>query len=125
MILTLPITPVAWQRVQRGRYGQSFVPTKTRVFKSTIARLAAAGGLRPRTGPVSLRVIFYLPRPKRPKAERPMTRPDVDNYVKAVLDGLNGVAWHDDSQVVTLHAEKHYTLTGKPYLELEILDLIG
>jgi crossover junction endodeoxyribonuclease RusA len=30
------------------------------------------------------------------------SRADVDNLAKAVLDGLNGVAWKDDSQVVEL-----------------------
>lgn len=29
-------------------------------------------------------------------------RGDLDNYVKTVLDALNGVAWKDDSQVVRI-----------------------
>ncbi len=40
---------------------------------------------------------------------RPVTkRPDLDNVVKAVKDGLNGVAWRDDSQVAELIARKVY-----------------
>ncbi len=27
-------------------------------------------------------------------------RGDIDNYIKTILDALNGVAWRDDSQVV-------------------------
>ena len=35
-------------------------------------------------------------------------KPDVDNIVKAILDGLNGVAYTDDKQVVCLNIYKQY-----------------
>ena len=34
------------------------------------------------------------------------SRPDVDNIAKAVMDGLNGVAFHDDSQITTIITAK-------------------
>lgn len=40
---------------------------------------------------------------------RPTTKPDIDNVIKAVLDGLNGVAYADDSQVVEISASKCYS----------------
>ncbi len=49
---------------------------------------------QPLTGPVALGVKFYFSR--RPG--------DLDNYVKAISDGLNGIAWQDDRQVVKLFA---------------------
>ena len=39
---------------------------------------------------------------------RPVGKPDADNLAKLYLDGLNGVAWLDDSQVATLVAVKRY-----------------
>jgi Holliday junction resolvase RusA-like endonuclease len=32
-------------------------------------------------------------------------RGDLDNYIKAVFDALNRIAWHDDAQVVKIEAE--------------------
>lgn len=36
----------------------------------------------------------------------PTLKGDIDNYVKTILDGLNGVAWEDDSQVIKIVAMK-------------------
>jgi hypothetical protein len=33
-------------------------------------------------------------------------RGDIDNYIKTIMDGLNGVAWDDDKQVFHVVAEK-------------------
>ncbi|WP_419958273.1 RusA family crossover junction endodeoxyribonuclease [Psychrobacillus psychrotolerans] len=41
---------------------------------------------------------------------RPTTKPDIDNYVKGVRDGLNKVIWQDDSQVVNLTVRKFYSM---------------
>ena len=39
---------------------------------------------------------------------RPTKKPDADNISKIVLDALNGLAYYDDNQVVTLHIDKCY-----------------
>lgn len=45
-------------------------------------------------------------RPKRVSSEPDVYKPDADNVAKLVLDALNGVAWADDSQVMSLHVVK-------------------
>lgn len=40
---------------------------------------------------------------------RPSTKPDIDNYVKAVFDGINGIIWKDDARVVDLKTSKFYS----------------
>lgn len=68
--------------------------------------------------PLQIRLEFYLPIPKSySKKQReaalagvllPTKKPDIDNLVKAVLDGLNGLAYQDDKQIVALEAAKGY-----------------
>lgn len=47
------------------------------------------------------------------------THKDIDNICKAILDGLNGVAWLDDKQVCMLHAVKMWT-QEQPRVEVHI-----
>lgn len=46
-------------------------------------------------------------------AIRPTTKPDADNYVKGVLDALNGIVVKDDSQIVDIVAKKFYSDTPR------------
>ena len=55
-------------------------------------------------------------------ALRPTKKPDIDNIAKIVLDGLNGVAYMDDSQVVALSVEKRYAQTPCVEIVPEALD---
>lgn len=66
---------------------------------------------------VEITANFQIPKSKPRKVRvdmlagriRPTKKPDCDNIAKAILDALNGIAYHDDSQVVTLAVEKWYT----------------
>ena len=40
---------------------------------------------------------------------RPLTKPDVDNYSKNILDALNGIVYPDDRQIVELTVKKFYS----------------
>lgn len=61
-------------------------------------------------GPVELRVVFFLPRPKSLKkgVTAHLKKPDLDKLCRSVKDALNRVVWRDDSQVVALLARKVY-----------------
>jgi len=49
---------------------------------------------QPLEGDLCVSAVFYI------KGRRG----DIDNYFKA-LDGLNGIAWKDDHQIVEIHAK--------------------
>lgn len=65
----------------------------------------------PVAGPVMVQVEFYLQAPKVIPAERegrPTTTPDLDKLLRSTFDGLSGICFHDDAQVVEVVASKHY-----------------
>lgn len=49
-------------------------------------------------------------------------KPDIDNVIKAILDGLNGVAYTDDSQVVDISCSKCYTELS-PRVEIRMKEI--
>jgi len=51
---------------------------------------------------------------------KPTGKPDIDNYIKAVFDGLNGVVFKDDSQVIFIGATKKYS--DKPGISVTVFD---
>jgi len=62
------------------------------------------------SGPVSLTLEFTFARPKKPKHRLHITKPDLDNLAKAVMDSLTTArAWVDDSQVWSLTLSKSYS----------------
>lgn len=77
----------------------------------------------PLDGPLSIRLSFYLPRPKSaPRCVHyPTKRPDLDKMVRSVKDALTGVLYRDDSQVVHLNASKSYASDPGVEVTLEAL----
>ncbi len=127
---TVPDAPVAAGRPRvtvRGGRPHGYVPAKTaqaawRIREHVTAALGASW--TPLSGPVALAVVIYVPMPASiPKRERltarPERRPDLDNYLKTAMDGLSPL-WHDDAQVVELHAEKRYAVNSAPRWEIAV-----
>lgn len=52
---------------------------------------------------------------------RPTVKPDIDNVVKIIMDGLNGAAYYDDKQVVVLTAGKNYS--DEPHVSVEVIEI--
>lgn len=98
---------MACPRPRHMRNGHTYMPTEYTSYKRRVAEAyLAAGGGHMGAAPVALTidVMRHLPvsRPKRVVAEPDTVRPDVDNIAKGVMDALNGVAYDDDAQVVSL-----------------------
>lgn len=98
----------------------AYTPAKTRNFESFIKRNAQRQYQQePLVGPLSLKVVFYIERPKTVKRQFPEVKPDLDNYIKAISDSLNGVVYKDDCQIIKIQAIKLYAPI-RPFIEVEI-----
>lgn len=101
--------------IRRGKNGPpAIIWQKGPKWQKQIKRQAAEQIERPIEGPVSVRLVFHLPKPKKPKYPVPATKPDIDKLARSTLDGLTGVAFEDDSRVVMLTVRKAYVTPGAP-----------
>ncbi|SOY56827.1 RusA family crossover junction endodeoxyribonuclease [Cupriavidus taiwanensis] len=123
----VPGQPVAKGRpiAGRGFNGRTTLrtPEKTANYESLVklACSQAMAGDGPLTEPlaIDLQVNVQIPAswPKKRQQAAEMgdigatKKPDLDNIVKALCDGMNGIAYADDAQIVTLSARKVYSTT--------------
>lgn len=103
--------PVAKARPRVTKTGHVYTPQKTIDFERKIALKALEISLPKLTKPLEIEIDFIFTRPQRiPKkqSERVFkeTKPDIDNCIKAVLDGLK--VSFDDKLVCRLTASKYY-----------------
>lgn len=78
------------------------------VWRADVARNAELAGYKPVAGGVKLQLDFIFLKPKSTHRAFPWVKPDIDKLCRAVLDGLTGVAYEDDCQVILLQATKTY-----------------
>lgn len=110
------------------RTGHTYTPIKTVVYEQRVKHAArkAMGDLEPFDEQIQLEIRIGMPVPKswsKKKQLEALTKPhtkkpDLDNLVKAILDGMNGVAYRDDSLIYKFSAYKAYAL--EPSVEVTI-----
>lgn len=123
----IPLQPVPLQRARLS--GKHFYDPQQRVKIAIGLYFSRIHGNQPRfEGPLIVEALFFMPIPaKRKDKYHPLyhfRRPDIDNFVKFVLDAITqtDIIWWDDSQVTELVAKKHYA--KKPHMEITIRELI-
>ena len=55
----------------------------------------------------------------------PTKKSDADNIAKIICDALNGIAYHDDKQVVELLVSKRYARHGEPHVGVTVMPLVS
>lgn len=93
--------------------GRAYTPTKTINAEAELRFLALQSvgpGFTMIDTPITLGLQFIMLKPKSAKKRtHHCVRPDIDNLIKLVADGLNGVLWKDDALIWKVVAEKLYS----------------
>lgn len=122
---TVPGNPVGKARPRMTRSGHAYTPDKTVSYENLVKMcfIEKYTDWVPVSGEAILRLNAYYPIPKSASKKkkidmvigeiRPTKKPDLDNVMKAIADALNGIAYVDDSQIVTAEVRKYYDDTPR------------
>jgi Holliday junction resolvase RusA-like endonuclease len=114
--------PQGKARPRFTKFGRAYTPAKTKLYEQRIQAAAWSVmkqyDLEPTDRPVHVEVIAFMDIPKswsktkKLEAEynalRHTSKPDLDNIIKAGLDGIVGAVISDDKQVHSIKARKVY-----------------
>jgi Holliday junction resolvase RusA-like endonuclease len=124
--LTIPGNPVGKQRARVCRSGHAYTPLHTVNYEALVKQTFAAKypDFVPMSGPVRMILSIWLMPSKETQRKikksiariYPIIKPDADNILKIVADALSGLAFVDDKQIISVYAEKKYSL--KPCVEV-------
>ena len=130
--LTIPGECVPKGRPRFTRTGRAYTPAKTKNYEALVKHYAYQLNIEPLKGALKVELIVYKAVPKSySKIKRanclknkhlPQVKPDLDNYIKSVLDALNGVLFDDDNQICELVAKKLYGEEPKVELKIEKME---
>ena len=88
-MIVIPGRPVPKGRPRLGKGGHVYTPQATRAYEELVGIVARTHFKQPITGDVAVNLRLYINGRKRG---------DLDNYWKAISDGMNGIAFNDDRQ---------------------------
>jgi Holliday junction resolvase RusA-like endonuclease len=111
------------------RQGRAYTPKETVSFERTVASIAAQRFDQPMEGPVRVTVYATFEPAKswsKKKTAEHINRhhtqkPDGDNIIKAILDGMNRIAFADDSQVAEQYVRKMWGPKAQTVIFVEAL----
>ena len=126
----VPEQPMACPRPRVTKRGHAFMPKKYTDWKSSVvAWLFTEWDGHRFTGPVEVKVVAVFKRlsstpKKRPERALKITKPDIDNVLKACLDSLvECEILEDDNLVCRTVVEKWFAaLNEEPHIFIEVKD---
>jgi len=128
--IVFDIAPVVASRPRVTRWGTYFAK-KYSTFRQEFAELLTDYKAVPLEGLLSVRLDFYVQLPKSLSKKKKLEKEgmhcdnnaDVDNYIKAALDSLEGHYYINDKQIVIIRGRKYWSDNGR--IEFEQRELKG
>ena len=125
-MITFPIAPVVASRARVTRWSTYF-PKRYTQFRKEFRELLEKYKAEPTDGLLYVKLDFYVQLPKtmfkKKKEEKEGkhcdNNADLDNYVKATLDSLEGKYYNNDKQIVMIRARKYWSDTGHIEFKME------
>jgi crossover junction endodeoxyribonuclease RusA len=116
---TKAFMPKGWTRPVITTDNAALKPWRQQISWTAAGQLA---GQKPTSQAVSVAMRFYFARPKSlpKKIIHKTTKSDVDKLARGVLDALSGIAFVDDSQVISLSATKQFGLPERVEIEVSL-----
>ena len=124
MKIRLDYEPVAKGRAKTAFTNgivRTYTPAKTKKAQDTIKKQLEAfitcGKVKPFPAKTALKLVVTFYRCKSmwlPKyVDKPLIKPDLDNFLKLLLDAINGTIVPDDAQITTIIARKRWTKSSQ------------
>lgn len=121
--ITIPLTPVAWQRPRT--HGNRYYDPQVKIKDTFRLHLPMAlGSVCGAAEPLSVVGVYQMPMPKSWSRRRRLQAfgkphaqwPDIDNLFKFIFDAFNGYLWKDDRYISSIYGRKVWSDHGKVIL---------
>ena len=133
IMFQIPGEPKGKGRPRLGRSGHAFTPHETANYENLVKLCFREEypDHRPLDPNVSVKVDiiarYQIPKSASKKKKNdmlmefvvPTKKPDCDNIAKIVCDALNGIVYHDDSQICELTVKKRYSEKPRVAVRME------
>jgi len=126
--LVVPGEPMGKQRPRLSKFG-TYTPTKTVNYETFVKEMYVINRLPMLNGYIAANITAFYKIPKSTSNKKkeqmlnnlilPDKKPDVDNIAKIICDALNGLAYEDDKQIVSLKVNKFYGTEPRVIVQLE------
>lgn len=127
---TIKGKPQGKQRPRFNRFtGSVYTPSKTKSYEKLVKESYLKQSSFKSTKAIKMTIVVNVKVPERYSKKKqeqiknfeihPTKKPDLDNIVKSILDGLNRVAYTDDRQVTSIIAVKRFGFEDNVEVSIE------